>query len=189
MTPQAFRRAHIFAGMASFDCDRNSRDFLQQVLSWVEFTAFLPNPFLFSVVWEKLIDRLRGAGFDQFVDYLVRAGKVIVMVDGKWCAAWWSGDAHIQPGFSTYAQNALESFWRLVKRSFPRQAKVLNVLPCLRKVSSIVEAWILEGKWSGVVGAPNLHHLQANAMHGAGINPRSRGMGRHRFAASQTPLS
>eukprot|EP00973_Karenia_brevis_P044243 6130720-Karenia_brevis.AAC.1 len=121
----------------------------------IEVTAFLPVG-LFGVVWEYLLIRIQnmlpavpGSEEHPFVTYLKTS---ILSADDNygWDATWRSDAFLVSQGFSTYTQNSLESFWRLLKRSIPRKSKTLAFMVFCTKFERVVKRWMDDGKWAGL---------------------------------------
>ncbi|CAE8647481.1 unnamed protein product [Polarella glacialis] len=82
----------------------------KQLQLWVEVSAFLPSNVLSHKFWSYALDSLIKLEEEAMVTYL--KGHVLkISDDGFWCASWQSGITQIEPGFSTYVSNSLESFW------------------------------------------------------------------------------
>ena len=87
--------------------------FKHVVSTMLDSSAFLPGP-AFHCYWERALSKLRAAGQAGLVEYLVERGGVgsLTLDEGAWTAKWQSSYDHVEPGYSTYAPNVIESYWR-----------------------------------------------------------------------------
>ena len=87
-----------------------------QICQWVQVSAFVMSPFTFDLVWQVLLEKLT-SGTDstkQAANYLVEAAILYRGEDGLYTSDWRSSLSDVEPGFSTFSSNALESHWRVL---------------------------------------------------------------------------
>jgi hypothetical protein len=86
-----------------------------QICQWVQVTAFIMSPFTFDLIWHVLFHKLAsGTEATKLArQYLLDTG-IISVENGLFTSDWRSSISDIEPGFSTFSSNALESHWRVL---------------------------------------------------------------------------
>ena len=93
-------------------------ELLPVLTDFLQCSAFLPSTLEFSCFWTTVLERLQapapdGWGEPAMHDYLL---KYLLSKNGDVLTATWrSGFGTVPLGFSTYAPNAVERTWRLLK--------------------------------------------------------------------------
>ena len=96
---------------------RFSGGFKHYAIWALELTAFMPNP-TFHLSIEAMLARLDAAGQTKGVKYLRTANSPCALEhssEGVWSARWQSSFQHVQPGFSTFLNNSVESGWAVAQ--------------------------------------------------------------------------
>eukprot|EP00973_Karenia_brevis_P053408 7422878-Karenia_brevis.AAC.1 len=134
----------------------NRTAIVNAVKQYTHLTAFISNPFIFGIIWEEVLRRLVAMQPSQrvFADYIA---ENILTPDRehKFTAKWKSDVFTGIAGFSTYAQNALESFWSMLEKAWPQVRRRVNFVGACREMKKIVDDWIASEKFANIYPAPN----------------------------------
>ena len=92
---------------------------LDSIIEWVEFSAWLPSDHEFDAFWRSILDRMRNARCETDWDEPDMASyletHILDCSADLIKASWNSGYGAVPLGFTTYAPNAVESTWRVLK--------------------------------------------------------------------------
>ncbi len=83
----------------------------KETSTYIEWTAFIPNEFLFHAVWDVILDRLVRVGKNSIANYL-KEGVLTVGDNGLYSAPWQSSYLHVVPSRFTYTPNTIERLWK-----------------------------------------------------------------------------
>ena len=145
--------------------------FKQVIANYVDASAFLPTP-VFYCFWERALKKLEAAGQGSLVEYLTQRAGVgsLVRQNDVWCAKWQSSIEHVDPGFSTYSPNVIESYWRREDTMHGKNADHEVASAVFRKIENTVRVWATDSHFSNFLHAPGgLHAVQRSLVRGRGL--------------------
>ena len=108
---------------------------LRSIQHFCEWTAFLPNKYLFHALWDLFLERFKQnpKAHRYFTQHIVFRNA-----ENLWDAYWRSDITSVIPGYSTYLSNALESFWGKIKKIMPMSMPRLNVTEVLTELDELL---------------------------------------------------
>ena len=106
----------------------------------VHSSAYL-HPYVFDVYWRKRFHDLRQDGQHRLVEYVQR--NHFEQVGGLWAAPWQCSASRVDPPFSSYSNNIIESLWRVIDKATEDLPKNVNILVELRELNNVFGTWCL----------------------------------------------
>ena len=125
----------------------------KKVKDWFHRSAFL-EPGLFSMFWHGGLEELQADGEGNFAAWLLdpaRGGHLHLDPDtGVITAPWQSSLAHIEPPFSAYSQNAIESSWKAMDVALDDMPRRVDILAEIDHLKQLTKMWHKKGTASNV---------------------------------------
>lgn len=131
-------------------------ELLTDLISWIEFSAWLPSDLEFHTFWSHLLTRMKNC--EEPTDFNEPAmAKYLAecIFDGSGPllrSAWSTGLGLVPLGFTTYAPNAIESSHRVLKGLLPCP-RSLDVASLMAEVCTVVDIRLKGGTWSNLLSA------------------------------------
>ena len=168
---------HVKKNMLQASRELSSSTKRKEVRTWVHRSAFLA-PALFSMFWHGALNDLREDGGENFAEWLLdpaRGGHLQLDKDtGLITAAWQSSLAHIQPPFSTYAQNSIESSWRAMDLAMDDMPNRVDIISEIRFLKQLTRTWEEVGRHVGIT--PEVR-IGTNSSHASAVYLRGKARG------------
>ena len=150
----------------------NSNSWLRPILEW---SAFIPNPFVFSSFSKHLLAKIEANCRDKMSAYL-RGWVHTEDENGRVGALWRSSLHEVHAAGSTYAPNVLESFWEKLNRLHAADTSLRDASNVLLEVQKDVVLWRTREEWAKMCPEPLLTKPQQSLMKGDGILNKGSGL-------------
>ena len=103
---------------------------------------------LFDAFWRRVDQDLRDQGEHKFADYFKK--NHLDTHDGLWTAPWHAHSGRVEPPFSAYSSNTIESFWNAVDMGSKDKPKSADVLDELTYLERSVKTWRAQHKFADI---------------------------------------
>ena len=129
-------------------------EFLPVLISFVEWSCFLPNDLEFHAFWDAVLTRMRGTTLEtdfnepDMADYLQQ--HIFDFSAGYWRASWQSGLGAVPNGYTTYAGNCIERNHRTVKDLMAGGYQTQELSALVEEVCDIINSRCRSGFYADV---------------------------------------
>ena len=125
------------------------------IREWLMFAAWLPSDIEFHCFWDSILDRMRNSRCSTDFDEPKMAAYLEQhILDGSgdlWRAPWACGLGCVPLGFTTYAPNAIETTWRVLKGLLAEGYQYRGCGALMEDVALSLQSRIRAGAYSGLL--------------------------------------